>query len=574
MFDVAKVLEEFDDRIIERGERYYHEGRVVDLQELFSGEYQATVRGSEDYTVSVTLGPNSQYAFDCDCPYWNAPFCKHVVAVLLALQARSIQTEPAPEKASQPKEAPMDALLSGLSKEKLVSLLLEITSAFPPSQSWLQARISPPEDEIASYRHTIRQIAGVYLHDHFIRYRDMGYALRGAEEALARLEEKLLSSDDVLQTLDFALMLAEETLSIMNSGDDSDGGAGEIIFSCLDTLEQHLLQRVLQEDADIQQKYYQRLMAVIQSPLFRGWDSWNRQLMEQCIRIADQLPSLREELLRYQLKKMEPMEDAEDYIGQFEQQQAQEAYFTLLSRWGEEDAAHAFAAKHMEHDSFRIYFYEDYLRQKESDKAIDLCLQAEKACVSCPGLYRQWQKRRYAVYALSNRQDEQRQLAEALLMEGEGEFYPLLKGLYSPDAWPLKRAELLDQLYQRHQHTYLETILAEDDRLRLIAYVRLHPTAVFHFYDRLLPDYANEIQNLFLSAMKILASQATDRKAYQNVCRHVRIVGKVCGKSSAIALIHELQQAYPRKPAFQDELQKLRKHYRAERTDQSQPRTK
>ena len=70
--------------------------------------------------------------------------------------------------------------------------------------------------------------------------------------------------------------------------------------------------------------------------------------MEQCIRIADQLPSLREELLRYQLKKMEPMEDAEDYIGQFEQQQAQEAYFTLLSRWGEEDAAHAFAAKHME----------------------------------------------------------------------------------------------------------------------------------------------------------------------------------------------------------------------------------
>lgn len=558
MFDLNQSLKDFDDVIIERGKRYYHEGRVSDLQEVFSGEYQATVHGSEDYTVFVKLGHDNSYSFDCDCPYWNAPFCKHVVAVLFAIGATS--AHPASKNPSPTNSEQLDVLLSELSKKTLISLLLDITSAFPLSKSWLKARISSPKDEIAVYRQMIRQVAGSYLHHHFIHYRDMSNALRGAKDAMAHLAEKIPSSD-IMQTLDFGLMVIEETISIMNDGDDSDGKAGWIIASCLDNLERLFTQRVLQEDAGTQQQYYLRLMNTVQSPMLRGWSSWSEQLMEQCIRIADQLPSLREELLQYQLHKMAPIEDKEDYIGRFEQQRAQQTYFALLSRWGKEAAALAFASAHMDNDSFRVYFYKNHLQHKEFDKALDLCLQAEEASISSPGLYRQWQKRRYAVYGLTARQDEQKQLAEVLLLEGEGQFYSLLKELYDSDAWPPKRAELLDQLYHRQQYTYLDIITNEKDKQRLIAYARVNPTSIFDVYDHLLPDYASEIQNLFLSVIKLLASRAADRKAYQDVCSRIRIVGKACGNHTAIALIHELQQTYRRRPAFQDELQKILQHY-------------
>lgn len=561
MANFKKILEDFDDAIVQRGKIYYREGRVIDLQEIFPGEYRATVRGVEDYTVFVALDHDEACSFDCDCPYSDAPYCKHVVAVLLAIEAKSVLPRSKSEKASQTKSESLDVLLAGLPKDKLVALILDIASAFPSAKSWLKAHMSLPKDEIAAYRQMIRQVADSCMHDHFIGYLDMDDALRGAEDALAHLEEMILSPADIMQTLDFALMIVEETLSIMDSGDDSDGDASWIISSCLEALEHLFSQRLFQEDADTWQNYCHRLMHMVQSPMLCGLGSWNELLIDQCVRIADRLPALREELLQYQLHKMASGEDKEDSSSQLERQKAQEAYFALLARWGEEEAARAFAAEHMDNDAFRIYFYENYLQQKQFDKAIDLCLQAEEACGPYPGLYRQWQKRRYDVYVLSADQDAQKQLGEALLLEGEDEFYPLLKKLYSPDAWSLKRAELLDQLYQRRQHTYLHIITDENDKQRLIAYVRANPTCVFALYDHLLPDYAGEIQDLFLSAITIMASRATDRKAYQNVCRHLRIVSKACGKRIAIALIHELQRAYPRKSAFQDELQKLLKQY-------------
>ena len=150
MANFKKILEDFDDAIVQRGKIYYREGRVIDLQEIFPGEYRATVRGVEDYTVFVALDHDEACSFDCDCPYSDAPYCKHVVAVLLAIEAKSVLPRSKSEKASQTKSESLDVLLAGLPKDKLVALILDIASAFPPAKSWLKARMSLPKDEIAA----------------------------------------------------------------------------------------------------------------------------------------------------------------------------------------------------------------------------------------------------------------------------------------------------------------------------------------------------------------------------------------------------------------------------------------
>lgn len=550
MPDIRELLSTFDDIIVERGEAYYHEGRVTNLTEEAPGKYSATVEGSEEYEVFVSL---EDAEYDCNCPYWNAPYCKHVAAVLLAIEAMQQMPSPAENE-------PSDTALDKLSHKELVTLLKDIQIAFPQTADWVKARLSPPKDAIQTYRRLIRRTADSYERNGLISYRDMADALCGVEAALSCLE-RMIASSDILHTLDFAMMILEETLAIMQDGDDSDGIAGGMIEACLDALERLLRQRILAESAEKRKTCFDRLITAADSPMLRDWDMWSDRLIEQCTRIADDLPELRERLLQRELRIIKSTENAGDYFHDYKQEQAQNSYYTLLLRWDRQEAAQAFAAAHTENDYFRVRFFESALRQEQYDRAIEICLAAEQACASHLVLCHEWRERRYDVYARVSDIDAQKQLAEEMLLEGYGEYYPRLKALYPAEAWPAKRKELLDQMSMCRFRAYLEIITMEKDKPRLMAYLRSNPSSVFSLYEHLLPDYCDEIVKTFRSVLHTYAAQAADRKGYQRVCSHIRIFEKACGKEMAIAIIRECQQAYPRRPAFQDELKKLLARY-------------
>lgn len=80
-----KWKEIFAARILARGYDYYLEGNVWDLHDE-DGEISATVAGTEDYCVTITLGNGNITYMDCDCPYAaGGNYCKHEAAVLYAL---------------------------------------------------------------------------------------------------------------------------------------------------------------------------------------------------------------------------------------------------------------------------------------------------------------------------------------------------------------------------------------------------------------------------------------------------------------------------------------------------------
>lgn len=551
-----ELLEDFDAIIVDRGEAYYRDGRVLDMMETSPGEYRATVEGSDDYTVFVSLHDDGECRFECDCPYSNAPFCKHVVAVLLAIEAqqRDPATPPCPK--SSTKDTSLASSLNSLSKKQLASLLLALTKSFPETEDWLNARLSSPKDALNAYRRLIRQTAASYTKHSYIDYRDMYEALRGAESAVDHLEE-MIEFADPLHAMDFCFMIIKETMEIMQDGDDSDGAAGCVIEGCLEQLEILMLQRVMPSDGLVLRKCFERLLQTSQSSLFRGWDDWKDRLITQCVQIADILPALRENLLQYQLQELNSAEQKEGYAREYAWNSAQQTYYEMLLRWNGEEAALAFAATHMENDFFRVQFFERYVRQRRYDQALKLCLEAEQASGSYYGLQSAWRQRRFVVYTETGDVEAQKGLAESLLMDGHEAYYGRLKALYSPEDWIEKRDELLHQLSKRKLHIYEQIIVKEDDKPRLIAYVQENPLSVFSLYEHLLPDYSAEIKDTFFAVLRTLASAASDRKAYQGVCKQIRILGKACGKDAAREVILELQQNYPRRPALQDELQKL-----------------
>ena len=68
-----------------RGEEYYETDAVSELEEISPGEWTATVEGTDDYNVEISMDGNEIESWYCDCPY-DGEICKHVVATLLAIR--------------------------------------------------------------------------------------------------------------------------------------------------------------------------------------------------------------------------------------------------------------------------------------------------------------------------------------------------------------------------------------------------------------------------------------------------------------------------------------------------------
>lgn len=80
--DVESLRAVTDPGRYERGERYYRQGAVTDV-DVVDDRLEATVQGSRPYDVRATLSDGRFVDGECSCPD-DAPVCKHVVAAVLA----------------------------------------------------------------------------------------------------------------------------------------------------------------------------------------------------------------------------------------------------------------------------------------------------------------------------------------------------------------------------------------------------------------------------------------------------------------------------------------------------------
>ncbi len=78
-----------DARSIARGRSYFKDGRVWNVDMLSPSKAVCEVSGDTgDYTVEIEVDRKSgELYFDCDCPYAEEHFCKHMIAAALELSA-------------------------------------------------------------------------------------------------------------------------------------------------------------------------------------------------------------------------------------------------------------------------------------------------------------------------------------------------------------------------------------------------------------------------------------------------------------------------------------------------------
>ena len=121
---ITNWKDEFAPHILARGEKYFAEGRVGRIQS--DGKiYVASVEGTEQYEVEISLGEDRVEEMYCTCPYAENDNCKHMAAVLFALECDDISIEDLPPSKQPP-----------------------IVSHIPMEMPWLEAIDNLPEEVV------------------------------------------------------------------------------------------------------------------------------------------------------------------------------------------------------------------------------------------------------------------------------------------------------------------------------------------------------------------------------------------------------------------------------------------
>lgn len=79
--------------ILDRGKEYFNSGRVESIMEAVPGSFCAKIKGTKTYDVKVHIDSEGEIVlWECNCPYDYGGPCKHVAALLLAIEERAAKS--------------------------------------------------------------------------------------------------------------------------------------------------------------------------------------------------------------------------------------------------------------------------------------------------------------------------------------------------------------------------------------------------------------------------------------------------------------------------------------------------
>ncbi len=222
----------------ERGRNYYHQDRVQEV-DIDSNEIRATVRGSNYYDVAIDLADDAVRT-RCSCPYDYAGDCKHIVAVLLAIEDRDTEAVGDPDQ--MPSETvDIDSVVRELSADELCSFVLEIAEDDPDIRDRLIAYAGEDTGKtLYDYKQDIDQsFANATSRRGMVEY-DTHIDLSQYKE----LAETHRERGDVEMATDIYRAISEAIRENLDRVDDSGGYYGRMIEQAIESYAEAVVEHV------------------------------------------------------------------------------------------------------------------------------------------------------------------------------------------------------------------------------------------------------------------------------------------------------------------------------------------
>ena len=590
------TLDNFEDfvpyKIWMRGEEYYETDAVSELEEISPGEWTATVEGTDDYNVEISMDGNEIESWYCDCPY-EGEICKHVVATLLAIRDNrkkagnsifskmKIKAEEAPvleeikEVGKQPCPSLVDIqqLLSFIDPQELSKFICEYASTNLEFKTALSNHFIAKELSLSSkgkdYRIEIQKVFKGFGYHKRSRYHNRYDNYDRDWKTIFNQMDTFLEKADFflnLEAMDNSIAIALQVLrSIGENYDDEllyDDG-----ISSSDYCEQagDLLLKVIEHPKTTQaqkMEILQGLREIAEISIFREYDLYDVDELMMQINLSVQPAEKALELID------ELLEVRKGTCGIY---QLVLRKVNLLLEQNEEQKAD---------DTIRQYLYLTEIRRMEVDKLIARCQYDEAICLLNDGIeiaeremhsgtVGEWLKMKLDIYEITHRVSEVIDTCRLLFVVGSDKliYYSKLKTLVPKEQWKsfldrmMKEAELSDY-FSFVGNDKAEIYVKEKDNdslFSLLSSVRYNQLEALMKYAHYLKDtHSEKLIAIYTSLLNDYAERNLGREHYEFIARVLSCIRKLNGGQAVVkSLVAEFRIKYKRRPAMMEVLGKF-----------------
>ena len=380
----------------------------------------------------------------------------------------------------------------------------------------------------------------------------------GCDNICADLDDALDKARNRIERGQYGLAL-EITQFVLTTGiglmDEYTDGLFLTIGAALETV--GLAAKGLAESGSERGEWVRKLLKIAQDPMFDNWEDWQFDFLERIIVLADAQNEgeFDRVLLLLDNKRWENFRDTDHYT-----EQTNLIRYKIACAVRGPAAGRAFLEKHMALDMFRRMLVQEYMEEGNYAGAERLCLE-RLALGETLQRYtsNQWNYLLYEVYQKWGKRAKQTGQARKLALSGDMKFYEIAKELLTEDGqwqeeYPTFLSELEDAL---STNQYMEILAAEEETTLLMDQVRVYRDRVFQYGGVLAGQYGEEVYGMCSAVIRQFAKRIGNRKDYQHLCGLLRSLVEFGGIAEAQALIRELRQTYPRRPALLEELEQV-----------------
>jgi len=550
-----------DEVILKRGLSYFRNGRVSEPEEITRGQFESIVEGTDDYRVIIQTENDIVTDFSCTCPYDHGPVCKHVAAVLFALQQDVLEIKPKRRKKGTSASGKrgrktvaeqVDSILKELTLDDLALFIREHSLRDTDfRRKFLSAFSNRAGNESKSfYAQQIRSVLRSVSDRHgFVDWQAARFVGKAVNEMLAGAKSHL-EKGHLQSTLFICCAVFEELTKALQFSDDSNGEIGGPIYEASELLAEAVTKELPEESREWLMKY---TLTAFEKNIFEGWD-WHLHM----ISLASMLYKNDNEAEKV-LALLERETDSE-----FQYDKMQAMKFDLLKRTGKEEEADAFIEENIGNPDLRRRAIEELIQQKKYDQATAI---AEEGVSfdrgDKPGLADNWVDWQLRIALKQKNKEKIIEHARYLFTDSirdKDEYYRILKSTVDPGQWDGFVKVLVNDIESRgnwRDEELLPWIFIREewwDRLLEVVSRSTWLPHISHYETYLRDLYPKELANLYTQGIREAMEQSTGRKHYQEVCRYLRRMKKLGAKNEVSQLVEELRKKYPQRRALLEEL--------------------
>jgi hypothetical protein len=557
-----------DETILKRGLSYFRSGQVEEPEELSQGCFEAIVQGSEPYRVTVTIKDGTVTDYTCTCPYDMGPVCKHVVALLFALQEESLGIQKRKRKASAGSKAgkrsktgrktvreQVDEILTRMPLESLTDFIREQCLRDPAFRRLFIAQFTRHlgGESKSAYAQQVKAILYAAKGQRgFIDWNRAG-AVGKAVHDLMIMARKHYEMENYQTAMFISCAVLEEMTKALQFADDSDGDIGGNIKEALEILDMISTEDLPEEN---RKWLFDYVVTAVKKRLFEGWD-WDLGIIYVATNV---MQGEKEGSIPLELIESAPHSE-------YEEERIQEIMSIVLKRSGLEAEAEKFEASHMENEAFREQAIRRAMEKGDLDKAEAIAQEGiQQDEKDKPGLANKWID--WLLKIAMERKDSKTIIAHAryLFVQPNRDhtyYYKILKSQVDAGEWSSYADDLIRQFSVpgKWRDPYrLAWICIQEERWQTLLEVcsqhfTLHGIQEFEKY--LADKYPVELAGIYKNRILELLDRSPGRNHYQEAARFIRRMKKIGAVILAEGLIKQLQEKYPLRKALLEELESV-----------------